>query len=298
MGALWRVIDCSRCVATIRSERGAVVVAPRDGPATRVPTADIACVLLGLQTTISGGALHKLMAHGAAVLVCDWRGVPSGAAYSWRDHGRVAARRRAQSQLSVPRQKSAWQGIVKAKIRHQARVLDELGASGDGLRRLASGVRSGDPGNSEGRAARLYWPQVFGRIFHRDPGAGEGSNAMLDYCYTIVRGHAIRAVLAAGLEPSLGVFHRHRENMFCLADDVIEPFRPVVDLAVARLVGQGRCDVDSTRHELVAIASSPFSRSGYTIPSALEDFAQTLGRYVEGEISRLAAPTWDAEVEL
>ncbi|MFP7706445.1 type II CRISPR-associated endonuclease Cas1 [Trueperella sp. LYQ141] len=292
MQELWQVLDLSAAHCNLRSERGAVVVTAEGKDPVRISVSDLACVLLGMHVRLSGAVLHRLMQEGTAVLLCDWRGVPEGGAYSWRDHSRIAARRRAQGTLSLPRQKNAWKIIVREKIYNQAIALEAIGEESRYLLNLMRKVRSGDSENIEGRAAQYYWKKIFGPSFTRNAGSRAGINGLLDYAYTIARGHAIRAVLAAGLEPSFGVFHRHRENMFCLADDIIEIVRPAVDLGVWNLIEAGAVDVVDCRAELVAIAAGTFSPEGYTIPSVLERVAKSFGQYAEDDEAEFEIPSW------
>lgn len=282
----------------IRSARGAVVIEKEDNLPVEMPVADVAIVLIGQSVSISGAVLHRLLSNDIAVLVCDWKGVPEGGAYSWSEHTRVGARAQAQAELSLPRKKNAWGRIIRAKILGQAAVLKEYrGESASYLERLAKKVKSGDPENCEGQAARYYWQHLWdGESFRRNPGAGvDNRNAHLDYAYTVLRGHGIRAVLSAGLAPALGLFHRGRSNNFALVDDLMEPFRPAVDAYVAEL----SCDADmenpETRKHLVEASSKPFDSQGYTISSVFVDFAQHFGRYAEGDEQTLTVPVWQGE---
>lgn len=294
----WRVIDCVNMRGSLSSARGAIIVSPEDGDPVRVPTADVAVVLIGVSVSVSGGALHRLFADGVAVMLCDWRGVPEGVAFGWSDHSRIAARRRAQAALTKPRAKNAWARIVKQKIAGQSRCLsvwDESGAKF--LRRLMGEVRSGDISNIEGQAARFYWSRLVGGSFVRAPGSGESINGLFDYAYAVLRGYGIRAVLSAGLEPALGMFHKNRSNPFCLVDDLLEIFRPVVDFEVSTLIRSGISRVEDCKSALVAAASVPYSKGGITVPAAFEDFAQQYGKYVEGQLKALEVPGWSADLE-
>ncbi|MCS4483928.1 type II CRISPR-associated endonuclease Cas1 [Gleimia sp. 6138-11-ORH1] len=292
----WRVIDCSSMSGEICSARGAVSVQPEGKDPVLIPIADVAVLLVGHGVYFSGGALHRCLSAGVAVLLCDWRGVPQGGAFGWSDHSRVAARRNAQALLSEPRRKSAWKAIIKEKIRGQAAALELSDAAGSGfLLELRKQVRSGDPENVEGQAARFYWKKLFGAGFSRVPGTRTGVNGLLDYSYSVLRGFGIRAVLSAGLEPSLGLFHHNRSNPFCLVDDLMEPFRPLVDFYVAKECAEGIPDFVSVKRRLVEIASSKFSGDGLTVPAVFEDFAQHYGKYVEGEIDRLSVPVWSEQ---
>lgn len=289
----WRVIDCLGLEGLIRSERGQVVIADERRGENRVPVDDVSVVLVGPRASFSAAAMHRLLSTGAAVLFCDWKGVPEGAAFNWSEHTRVGARQIAQSNLSQPRRKNAWAKLVRAKILGQAWNLDASNrAEADTLQRLAKTVRSGDPGNIEAQSARIYWQALFEGELLRDPGSGIGPNSWLDYGYTVLRGHGIRAVLSAGLAPALGVFHRGRSNPFNLVDDFIEPYRPAIDWEVMRLRSEYVDDDREIRHRLVRAASQCFEADGVGIPSSLTRLAQCFGRYAEGDESFLNCPVW------
>lgn len=295
MAEQWRVIDLCGFEGELRSTRGGVEVCPDEGVATTIPAAELAVVLVGMKVALSAAVLHRLAEADVAVLFCDWRGIPEGGCYSWSDHGRVAARHRAQAEVSLPRKKNAWARLVRAKIEGQASVLANLKIRGSGeLFALADQVRSGDPGNVEAQAARLYWARALGKGVGRQPAAGQliGANACLDYGYSVLRGHLMRAVLAAGLAPALGVFHRGRGNAFALADDLIEPFRPAIDEVALQLPPTASPSDRSVKQLLVAAASQRFDKDGHGIPAVAEALAQSFGRYVEGDIDRLNVLSW------
>lgn len=295
MAEQWRVIDLCGFEGELRSTRGGVEVCPGEGALTIIPVAEVAVILVGMKVTLSAAVLHRLAEADVAVLFCDWRGIPEGGCYSWSDHGRVAARHRAQAEVSLPRKKNAWARLIRAKIEGQASVLENLKIRGSGeLLALADQVRSGDPGNVEAQAARLYWSRTLGKGVGRQPAAGQliGANACLDYGYSVLRGHLMRAVLAAGLAPALGVFHRGRGNAFALADDLIEPFRPAIDEVALQLPPTASPSDRSVKQLLVAAASQRFDGVGHGIPAVAEALAQSFGRYVEGDIDRLNVLSW------
>ena len=295
MAEQWRVIDLCGFEGELRSTRGGVEVCPDGGAPTTVPVAELAVVLVGMKVNLSAAVLHRLAEADVAVLFCDWRGIPEGGCYSWSDHGRVAARHRAQAEVTLPRKKNAWARLVRAKIEGQASVLENLKIRGGGeLLALADQVRSGDPGNVEAQAARLYWSRALGKGVGRQPAAGQliGANACLDYGYSVLRGHLMRAVLAAGLAPALGVFHRGRGNAFALADDLIEPFRPAIDEVALQLPPTASPSDRSVKQLLVAAASQRFDGDGHGIPAVAEALAQSFGRYVEGDVDRLRVLSW------
>lgn len=295
MAEQWRVVDLSAFEGNLRAVRGGVEVCPEEGTSTVLPVAELAVVLIGMKVNLSAAVLHRLSEADVAVLFCDWRGIPEGGCYSWSDHGRVAARHRAQADVSLPRKKNAWARLVRAKIEGQASVLENLKIQGSGeLLALADQVRSGDTGNVEAQAARLYWSRTLGRGVGRQPAAGQliGANACLDYGYAVLRGHLMRAVLAAGLAPALGVFHRGRGNAFALADDLIEPFRPAIDEVALPLPATASPSDREVKQLLVAAASQRFDADGHGIPAVAEALAQSFGRYIEGDIDRLQVASW------
>jgi CRISPR-associated protein Cas1 len=253
--------------------------------------------LIGLGVRLGAATLYHFAKYDIIALFCDWKGVPVAGSYSWLDtHGRVTARQRAQAELSEPRRKNAWMRIVKAKIKGQANTLAVLGCEGSAhLGDLVAQVRSGDPGNKEGQAARYYWSKLFAdKDFRRVPGAGtERRNSLLDYAYIILRGHGVRAAFSAGLAPSLALFHRNRANFFAIADDLIEPFRPAVDWAVALLPPGATVANADVKKALMEAAQQKFNADGSTIPTVLTDFAQQLGRYFEGDVKTLQPPYWE-----
>lgn len=295
MAEQWRVIDLCGFEGELRSTRGGVEVWPEEGASTTIPVAEVAVVLVGMKVALSAAVLHRLAEADVAVLFCDWRGIPEGGCYSWSDHGRVAARHRAQAEVSLPRKKNAWARLIRAKIEGQASVLENLKIRGSGeLLALADQVRSGDPGNVEAQAARLYWSRALGKGVGRQPAAGQliGANACLDYGYSVLRGHLMRAVLAAGLAPALGVFHRGRGNAFALADDLIEPFRPAIDEVALQLPPTASPSDRPVKQLLVAAACQRFEGDGHGIPAVAEALAQSFGRYVEGDVDRLNVLSW------
>jgi len=295
----WRVLDATSLVGSVEGRRGRIRIADDSGTVQEIPAGEIAVLLLGSGCSLTPSAIHYLAKHDVAALMVDWRGVPFAGIYPWGEHGRVAARHLAQASLSAPRRKNAWMRVIRAKIYGQAATLDHYELPGaPRLRELAAKVRSGDPTNVEGGAARHYWANLFiDRPFIRDHENVDTTNAMLNYGYMVLRGFGVRAVLSAGLSPPIGLFHRGRSNYFNLVDDLMEPFRPAVDTAVLRLGAEASLEDPGVKRQLVEAATQPFSSDGYRIPKTLEDFAQQLGRYVEGDVDILDVPRWQGPLE-
>jgi CRISPR-associated protein Cas1 len=229
----WRIIDIAEDGRYLHTERNWLVVEEKGREAGRAPLCDVQSVLVHAgHATYSHGLLLQLSAHDIPLVVCDKRHEPVAILLSLCGHHRHAGRVRAQTESSLPLRKRIWRDLVRKKISEQARSLDPFDATGrDGLDKLTAKVRVGDPDNIEARAARYYWPRLFGDDFRRDR-TRSGLNAHLNYGYTILRSALARAVTAAGLAPSLGVGHLNARNNFCLADDLLEPFRPLVDRLV------------------------------------------------------------------
>lgn len=208
-----------------------------------VPIEDINAVMLeNRQSTITVAALSQLAIANATLYVCDEKHIPCGVLTSFNRHSRQLAVLKLQEQLSVPAKKRLWQQIVKAKINNQASccLLCQMEDEAYHLQKLAATVTSGDAENVEGVAAGYYFNKLFGRGFTRGDGL-DCRNAALNYGYAILRGNIARLLVSYGFIPAWGLHHRSELNAYNLADDLIEPFRPLVDLYVVRNIS----DTDS-----------------------------------------------------
>jgi len=210
--------------------------APRDEPVT-VPFEEIAAIVAaGPRMAISRAAAARLAGAGGALVFCDDRFTPASLCLPIAGNTVQTERIAAQAAAPLPLKKRLWQQVARAKIEAQARLLSEVRGGDSGIARLAERVRSGDPDNIEGQAARLYWPALFfDPGFRRGRDLG-GPNDFLNYGYAVLRAVIARAVCASGLHPSLGIHHHNRYDSFCLASDLMEPFRPLVDRAVVSLL--------------------------------------------------------------
>lgn len=248
-----RIVEVAEDNRYLSLSRGFMVVSERDREIGRVPLEDIAAVMANAHgLTYSNALLLALAERGAVVVLCGPNHMPAAFLWPVDSHHVQARRMRAQIDVPVPLSKRLWRSLVRAKVRQQAAVLDSLGLPGNGLTEMARRVRSGDPDNVEAQAARRYWPLLLGAEFRRDQN-GDGANALLNYGYAILRSMAARAIMAAGLHPSIGLHHSNRGNPMCLVDDVMEPFRPFVDLAVLRLLKAGHLDVTAETKRYLAL---------------------------------------------
>lgn len=199
------------------------------------PIEDIGVVVIEnqmVQATVP--LLNALAANNTAVIFCDSKCMPNTMLMPLDANNTQQESYRYQIEASQPTKKRIWKEIIECKIRNQALTLDKIGKNGNILKPYYSNVLSGDSDNREGAAARIYWQQMYGQGFSRDRG-GEPPNSLLNYGYAILRAAVARALLGSGLFPAFGLFHRNRYNAFPLADDVMEPYRPFVDLAVNNL---------------------------------------------------------------
>lgn len=249
-----RVVEVTGTKRHLSLYRGFMVIKGEEGELGRVALDDIGVVMAaGYGITMSNELLVALAGRGAGFVVCDQRMQPS--AWLLPISGHHLQSRRMQKQLEVGKalKKRMWQKVIQGKICFQAEVLAAVQVPYEGVANMARDVRSGDPDNIEAQAARRYWPLLMGKAFRREP-QSDFVNAMLNYGYTILRSCTARAVAAAGLHPSLGIHHHGPGNPFCLADDLMEPFRPAVDLVVLSLHRQGREELDrDTKGRLVGI---------------------------------------------
>ena len=207
-----------------------------------IPFRDIAVLIASHpQISLTQAVLSALGAAGGIFVTCDERHMPAAMSLPLVVHSLQTERFAEQASMALPKKKRLWKEIVRAKIQAQARLLEQRTASDRGLSALSGRVRSGDAGNLEAYAARIYWKALFGENgFRRDPESG-GVNACLNYGYAVLRAIVARALCGAGLHPSLGLHHHNRYDPFCLADDLMEPFRPLVDGQVARIAeGPGK----------------------------------------------------------
>ncbi len=265
------------------------------------------------QTTYTHGALSRMADAGAVVILCGRDHLPNAMVLPLPSHTEVVWRIADQIAASRPLQKRLWQQIVRAKILAQAGNLAADSPTRRKLRLLARDVRSGDAGARESHAARLYWsawltdqpgseepavdsgarrPRSDTVRFRRDLD-GDGLNALLNYGYAILRAAVARAIVAAGLHPALGLQHANRSNAFCLADDLMEPLRPLVDRRARRLWWAGQRVLDQpTKADLIDVLTEEVfidDRSG-PLMVALHRYVASLVRALRRETKSLMIP--------
>ena len=209
-------------------------------PARTVPIEDIGLVVLEHpQITLTHAALSKLTEHKVCLVTCNSQHLPEGMMLPLQGHSSQTERIRIQLEASLPLKKNLWQQTVIAKIENQAALLEERGKDATRLTYLASKVRSGDPQNCEAQAAAIYWQRLFDLPHFTRQQTGLAPNNLLNYGYAILRAVIARALVSSGMLPGVGIWHHNKYNAYCLADDLMEPYRPYVDRLVGDMVQAG-----------------------------------------------------------
>lgn len=269
-----------------------------ENPNTRtIPIEDIGVIILDhKQITITQGLLAELLDNNCAVITCDSRQLPVGLMLPLAGNSIQNERFRLQIDASLPLKKQLWQQTIEAKIRNQAAMLKyATGEIHNNILRWSESVRSGDTENMEARAAVYYWKTIFpdNPFFVRDHEGG-GANALLNYGYAILRAIVARALVASGLMPTLGIHHHNRYNAYCLADDIMEPYRPYVDRVVSDILAE---DSDAkitaaTKIKLLNIPVTEVLISGKRSPLmvAVSHTTSSLVKCFRGESRRLIYP--------
>ncbi len=270
----------------------------------RIPAEDIGLLIVDhRQTTYTHSALAVLAGAGASIVVCGDDHLPVGILLPISSHTEQVWRVSDQIDCSKVLRKQLWQTIVRAKIEAQASVLPADAPTRPGLLAMARRVRSGDTGNLEAQAARTYWQALFPPSadwrFTRNPGSGGTAtnppNNLLDYGYAILRAAVARALVGAGLMPVIGIQHSNRSNAFCLADDLVEPLRPMIDRRVKQLFDAGQHTLDQpTKAELLLVLTATVqmkegdSETVGPLDAALGRYAASLARsYASGQVELL-----------
>ena len=295
-----RIVDISTDGRHLSAERGFLVVSAKDGEIGRVALDEIAAVIVHAHgTTYSNNLFVKLAKQGATVVVCAANHAPVSVLWPLSGHHAQGGRMRAQWEASKPLQKRLWQLIVQSKIRMQGALVAAAGEDDTAFDMLARNVRSGDPLNVEAQAARRYWPLILGEEFRRDR-LEEGANGLLNYGYTVLRAILSRAIVASGLHPTIGLFHRSGQTDFALADDLMEPFRPLVDYAVRQLVKSGTDTVNKdAKAALTRITAFDLMIDGQKSPLSVAAGRLSHSLAVSFETGRamLALPTPPSPIE-
>lgn len=287
---VWRSVMISR-PAKLRREHFSLAI-DQEGTAF-VPFEDIAVIVLNhREITLTHPVLSACAEYGIGLYATGSNHQPAGIFLPFLSHSRTTRMMRRQLGIGRPMAKQAWAGIVRRKIENQAACLHLCGKKGkDRLDSYARRVRSGDPDNLEAQAAAFYFAQLYGSDFHR--AEVRWTNAALDYGYAVLRGAIARGLVAHGLHPTVGLFHDSEQNAFNLADDLIEPFRPLVDLHVAKHSVSTEGDLSPTdKQALVALLNVDMAmpQGKMSVLSAVEYAVESLVRIYEEETRELDLP--------
>jgi len=291
-----RIVEVADDRRHLSMSRGFLVVQDTEGERKelgQVPLDDIAAVIAnayGLSYT--NNLLVALAERGAPFVVCAANHNAVGMLLPIDGNFQQAKRYDAQIEASKPTRKRLWAEVVRAKLQQQATALEAAGAPTAPLTAMVGKVKSGDPENIEAQGARRYWGLLFGDGFRRDQDGG-GLNGMLNYGYTVLRACTARAVVAAGLHPTLGLHHSNEGNAMRLVDDLMEPFRPVIDLKVWLLARNGESEVtpDTKRALVRTLYDDMQTTSGATpVMVCAQRLATSLAQVYLDERSKLDLP--------
>jgi CRISPR-associated protein Cas1 len=262
-----------------------------------IPIEDIGIIIIDHgQVTLTHGLISALLENNSALVTCNNRHLPTGLFLSLDGGHTQAERFQEQINSSTPLKKQLWQQTISAKIRNQASLLKRKNVPITNMMNWAKKVRSGDPDNYEARAAAYYWANLFPNIleFIRDR-YGEPPNQLLNYGYAILRAIVARALVASGLLPTLGIHHHNKYNAYCLADDIMEPYRPFVDDIVYKIVRVGEDFYElstSIKKQLLEIATVEIIIGGKRSPLmvGVQRTTASLAKCFAGEQRKILYP--------
>ncbi len=268
-----------------------------DGETKTLPIEDIGVLIIDhQQITITQALIAKLLENNVALITCDGRHHPTGLLLNLDGNTLQSRKFQAQVEATVPLKKQLWQQTVSAKIDNQACMLESVQVPAKNLRNWAQKVKSGDSENHEAVAAAYYWKNIFAIYtnFKRDP-EGEPPNNLLNYGYAILRAVTARNLVASGLLPTLGIFHRNQYNAYCLADDIMEPYRPFVDKVVWDIVRMNGTYLElgtGLKKQLLSIPAMDVMINGEKSPLmvAVQKTTASLAKCFEGKTRKILYP--------
>lgn len=291
-----RIVEIAEDGRYLSVLRGFLIVSHEGNEIGRVPLDDIAAVIGNAHgLSYSNNLLVELARRNAPFVLCAENHMPVGMLWPVEGNYEQSARMDAQLAATRPMSKRLWAVLVKHKLAMQAAVLAATGKPQAPVAALVRKVKSGDPDNIEAQAARRYWTLLFGDEFRRDQ-AGGGINGMLNYGYTVLRAATARAVIAAGLHPGIGLQHSNAQNPMRLVDDLMEPFRPVIDLTAYELASGDSDELspDAKRtlvHTLYRDMSTPAGRT--PLNTCLIRLTVSLAQVLQGTGTTLELPAAD-----
>ncbi len=291
-----RIVEISSARTHLSIRYNQLIVKEDGREISSIPCEDVGVLLIDHQgTSYTHSVFTELLHYGAAVVLCGGNHHPAGMFLPIESNSVQAERFREQISVKEPVRKRLWKQIVRAKIRHQAKLAGRDSDIYRVLMGLRERVRSGDPENIEAQASRKFWPVYLQDVQFRRDVNGLPPNNLLNYGYMVMRAAVARALCSAGLHPSLGIHHRSRYNAFCLADDMVEPFRGFVEAKVREI-----CDREgvpdkldqATKAKLLEVLYEPVVIAGFKGPLmvGLHRTAASLQRCFAGEQKLLDLP--------
>ncbi len=263
-----------------------------------IPVEDIGVVIMeNPQITVTQSLIAALLDNNCAIITCDLHHLPAGLLLPLDNHNLQSERFREQINASEPLRKQMWQQTIVSKITSQTYVLKQQNIEYRNMLIWAKSVRSGDTDNLEGRAAAYYWRNVFGDTNFVRGQFGDMPNGLLNYGYSIVRAMMARALVATGLLPTLGIHHHSRYDAYCLADDIMEPYRAYVDLQVLDMwnrYGDVAELSPALKKELLSLSTADVQIEGHRSPMmiAMQTTANSVQRCFSGESRKIIYPDW------
>lgn len=260
----------------------------------RVPIEDIGVLILSNPAiTISSSLISSCQENNCIIVFCDSKHLPVSVLLPLSGNSTHSKILNMQTSVKKPVKKRLWQKIIVAKIEAQTKALLSCGKDASAIKLMKLRVKSGDPDNVEAQASRVYWPLLFGKEFRRDQKA-EGINSLLNYGYALLRASVARALCGTGLHPALGIHHHNQYNPMCLADDLMEPFRPVIDRKVYSLWEEGVIKIDKkTKSVLLTSLTEPLVFRDKKLPFmvALQHTAASLKKALAEGPKHLEVPS-------
>lgn len=284
--------------AYLKTSNEQLVIEMHDtGETKTAPIEDIGLLILDhQQITITQSLMAKLLANNVALITCDNTHHLVGLFLNLEGHTLQSQKFKAQIEASIPLKKQLWQQTVAAKIQNQAKLLERQREEAKFLFELVKNVKSGDSENTEAQAAVYYWKRVFPAFlaFKRER-EGPPPNNLLNYGYAILRATVARALIGSGLLPTLGIFHRNQYNAYCLADDIMEPYRPFVDKVVCDIIRMNGKFLElgpSMKKQLLGLPAMDVVLDGQKSPllNAVQRTTASLAKCFEGKSRKILYP--------
>lgn len=294
---LRRIVDISTEGLFLNHRRGFLVISKEKEEIGTVPLDDISVLMLTAQgITVTKDVYVSLIEQGSVVVICGTKYNPISVVTPLFGNYEFSGKLKKQIAASEPLKKRIWQSIIKSKILNQALLLQEIGLLSKSilLKNMCNQVQSGDSTNREAYAAREYWNGLFGEKFLRNQDGEDAVNSYLNYGYAVLRGLIARYVCASGLLPSLGIFHHNEQDNMCLVDDLMEPFRIIIDMFVLKY-NRKHPETDMINWKKTVIQELPeykvrFKDEVTKLSVAIEQYCNSLCQSYESKENRLCIP--------